>query len=267
MTYDLEKAVAELKAIRPSIKQVTLGTIPCFHDQMVVPANRFDFIVLPRENDLLVLKARASFNHELAANIVKFCESKHAEPKGVTVYDGFHCPGFSFTCVTLAAPSVSHCFTGESELLANNSTWVFPSHRCEFRTDTECDFDFLIGKGGRIDAIDWNRAPTPQAKVRLITDWPGGMLRKSKKLGIVQWESLIHLATSIPPSEELLVANIDDAEIHIVSTPDGFNCTGVISRDRLSAKELSALLKSFLFCQHRDHEISGGDPTQIERLV
>lgn len=249
MNYNFERAIAELKTIRPSIKQVTLGAIPCFHDQMVVPAHRFDFIVLPRENDLLILKARASFNHELATSIVKFCESKHAEPKGVTVCDGFYSPGFSFTCVTFVSPSISRCFTGESEFLASNSTLVFPSYRCEFRSDPESDFDFLIGKGGRIDAIDWNRAPTPQARVRLLTDWPGGMLRKGKKLGIVQWKSLIQIATNIPPSEELLVANIEDSEIHIVSTPDGFNCSGAVSRDHLSSKELSAILESFLLCQ------------------
>src|SRR5690349_17478249 len=104
MTYDPEKAIAELKATWPNIKEVTLGATPCFHDQMVVPAHRYDSIVLPRERDILVLKARDSFNHELAANIMKFCESKRAEPTGVTVYDGFHGPGFSFTCVTFVAP-------------------------------------------------------------------------------------------------------------------------------------------------------------------
>jgi hypothetical protein len=250
MTYDREKAIAELKALRPEIEEATLGTTPIFHYQIVVPAHPFDFIVLPRKQDLLVIKARASFNRDLAANIVTFCEYKPAEPTGLTVYDGFHSPGFSFECVTLVAPSISRCFKGESEYLADNATWAFPSYRCEFRDDPEGkDFDFLIGKGGRIDVMDWNRAPTPQAKIRLLTDWPGGMLAKRKKLGIVQWESLIRIATNIPPSEELLVANVEDDEIHILSTQDGFICSGAVSREHLSTEELSAILESFLLCQ------------------
>jgi len=75
------------------------------------------------------------------------------------------------------------------------------------------------------------------------------MLAKRKKLGIVQWQSLIHIATNLPANEEVLVANIEDAEIHVSSTNAGFCRSGAVSGNQLSTTDLAAILESFLLCQ------------------
>jgi hypothetical protein len=252
MAYDPARATAELKKVAQEAEELTFGGTPCYQYQIVVPAYPFDFVVLLREHDLLVIKARGSFDRELASNIVSFCEHKNAETTGLTVFEGFSCPGYSFECVTFAPPPISRCFTGESEYLADSATWAFPSYNCEFRSDPNGkDFDFLLGKGGRIEAMDWNREPMPQARIRLLTDWPGGVLAKRKKLGIVQWKSLVHIATNLPPGEEVVVANLDDQEIHISSSARGFNCSGAVSREGLAPADLADFLKTFLFMKAR----------------
>src|SRR5262245_28087490 len=125
MAFDPAKAIGELKKIQPDMTELTLGRTTCFHYRIIVPAHPFDFIVLPREQDLLVIKARGSFNRELASHIVSFCEHKRAEPTGLTVFEGFHCSGYSFECVTFAAASISRSFEGKSEYLTDYATWAF----------------------------------------------------------------------------------------------------------------------------------------------
>lgn len=245
MDYDLTRAIAELKKLKPNAEELKFGETSCLHYQTVVPAHTFDFVVLLREHDLLVVRARGSFNRELAANIVKFCEGRKSET-GIKVFDGFSSPGYSFDCITLAAPSISRCFSSESEYLAEIATWAFPSFACEFRTDPDGEnFDFLLGKGSRIEAIDWNREPTPQARIRLLTDWPGGLLRKRKNLGIVHWEAVIGIGTKLPLGEVVVIANLEDKEIRISSTCSGFDCSGSVCREQLSADDLAHLLKEF----------------------
>lgn len=82
MAYDRAIAIAELTKIQPSAEELILGWISCIHFQIIVPAHSFDFVILPREHDLLVIKARGLFDHELATSIVAFCEHKSPVSSG-----------------------------------------------------------------------------------------------------------------------------------------------------------------------------------------
>lgn len=254
MTCDREKLLKELLSLEPGAAELELAGQKCFHYAVKVPAFTLDFVVVARDDALVVLKARDSYDEELATGLAELVAGKPLLSDTVMVHEGFSCPGRSFDRVTIVPPRWAGCFSGQSELLQACSYWAFPSHRCEiqpgFRGE---DFSFLIGKGARISVMDWNREPTPQARVQLLTAWPGGMLAKRKKPGIIQWESVIHTVTSMPPGVSVRLLNALDDEARVTALDGAFELdragTGNGGERVPDVESLRGVLRSFFLCE------------------
>jgi hypothetical protein len=254
--YNAQRSVAELLAIQPDAARVVLNGNECYHYRVAVPAFSIDYLAAPRLNELVVLQARDSYNEQLARILLDFVNGAKFDTDTISVLGGFACPGYSFDRVTVVPPPSVRSFRGRSNFLEACGFWVLPSNLCEFQPKLSADdFSFLISnKGGRIEAMNWNRSPTPQARIRLLTDWPGGMLAKRSKPGVVQWQSVIHMVKELPRNVTVLILNALSDEARITAQPNGYQCTIKPARgtdlDRRVAREgLEDFLKSFLLCK------------------
>ena len=255
MEHALHRVEDELRGIEPHARRLGLGGRDCLHFQIAAPAFTFDNIVAPHQDGVVVLKARDSYRADLAEELLQFIQGKELAPDAILVHQGFRSRATRFDHVTVVPPRWANCFQHQSDYLQRRSYWVLPSYRCEFQSGLNGqEFELLIGnKGGRIAVADWNRAPTPQARIQLLTEWPGGSLRRTRTPGIVYWQAVVRTATELPDDVAIRILNIVGDELRVSRTHGAYQCTVTGPRApettcAVDRETLEALLTTFLRC-------------------
>lgn len=162
--HEFEAQVAEsLKAISKHAEQITIGSFSVWHWTSVTPSFRFDTVarLFPASRRLVVLRARSSFDPDLAAYLLSHATEdwlRRRPLETVSLDPRFDFASRRYDGVGVAPPAVAKCFQSQSPFLAEHSFWVFPVMKDDFRGDEDCEeFHFRLGKGGRIALVDWKR--------------------------------------------------------------------------------------------------------------
>lgn len=163
---------------------------------------------------------------DIAEDVLEFIFASKVPPSrrgAVTVLDGFQSSRCKFDAVVCVPPSIARKFDTQSDRLAEVTTWVVPAYSCEFLDgQSGKDFQFAIStRGAGIEAMEWDRHPVPQLRVQLMTDWPGGMLAKRKKPGMVSLSMIAVMIEDLPnESVELCIVDLRDRKMHVRKNGD-----------------------------------------------
>jgi hypothetical protein len=213
----------ELLKIEPESRKMQLGKHAVLYYQIIVPAFTFDvvFCAIGRGRAIEVC-ARSGFSFEIAQRILDFAVANEYEPlssDAITVLDGFECSPPGFETVTLVPPAIGKRYaTNGSPKLDEVTVWAIPGYKCELQDgQSGTDFEFCNSNGGaKIHVVEWDREPTPQVRIQLLTDWPGGALRKRKRPGIMSFDSVVSTTQYIPEaSVEVRIVDFRNRELDV----------------------------------------------------
>ncbi|MEU4420441.1 hypothetical protein AB0F81_07415 [Actinoplanes sp. NPDC024001] len=130
-----------------------------------------------RDGRVTVLRAElGSFREDVAAALLDL----PAEPSGVVRAVALHVAGLALDRAVVRGPGVE--FPADPVLSARTVS-VDVAHRSEV-LDGEDAAAFLLtttGKSLGLPLHDWNREPLARADARLLDDWPGGPIRRSRR--------------------------------------------------------------------------------------
>ena len=252
MEYDQNLAMGKLLEIMPESELFSYLGLHCFKYETTTPAHKFVEIIMFRNDGVLVLKARDSYDANLAEQILGFVAPIALNFSKVSVYSGFSYPNKEFNHITIVPPEWSSCFT-QSDYLRSVAFWAFPSHRCEIQEGfIGSDFGSLISKGSRISVINWDRNIIPQIRLRLLTDWTGGMLAKGRKPFLNPWDSSIFILKCLPCGQAVELMNSKQELTVIAKTKDGWRLSPTypeISRnDVLATNDIQLIKEMETFC-------------------
>lgn len=195
----------EVLRIYPDARQLDdFRGLALWHEVTVTPAHTYDQILaLPLSGLALSLRCRSGFALDIAqALLAHFLARRPAalEPDQLTVMPGLRLPNSSFDAVTYVPPAVASLFQHQSAQLNAVTAWLVPTHTCEFRSGQGPTAFWFGVRHGDITVIDWTRGPTPLIRARLLSRWPGGMLRYTKKPFHLRYASLSYLLPALPSS-------------------------------------------------------------------
>lgn len=138
-----------------------------------LPAGPVTIIFRVRSGRVTVVRAtNGSYREDMAAALLAIPD----EPADIVRTAPLHVPGSVLDrAVVLSA--------GDTPYLADRTVSVYAAHRSEvLEGETQDAFLFTTtGKGISLPVHDWNREPLPRADARLLDDWPGGPIRRSKR--------------------------------------------------------------------------------------
>jgi hypothetical protein len=194
-----------------------------FHVVTRTPAHRFDSVVaIHAAGHVLQATARRGFDPAVARHLLgRFARhDPSALPRDAlfvaTDVDG---PGRPFDTAVHVPPPIARRFRSRSALLEASTSWIVPGHRCEFRSGhDEAAFRFGLEDGG-IDVLDWTREPTPLIRAQLLSAWPGGMLRASRRPLPLDVGSLRYLLPALPATVKgLRIVSTGETEVLVRRT-------------------------------------------------
>ena len=155
----------ELKRIRPSLEQCSLGQFSVLVYKTVVPAFDMTGLVLPISETMAVeVLAKDSYDPELALFLLSEADKATGEMEnaGAIIEISVEFPDpYKFDSICIAPPKVAKRFEGESEELSEHLFWVFPAYKGEFPTGS--DNKYFVQKITRKDnemvsVVRWDRA-------------------------------------------------------------------------------------------------------------
>jgi hypothetical protein len=198
---DLEQ---ELLRIEPEASRMQIGNHAVLHYRTVVPAFSFDTVFRTVGKSALEVCARSGFSFDIAQRVLDFAIERMPESlrsDAITVLDGFDCARPGFETVILVPPAIARRYeTSGSAKLADATIWAIPGYRCELQDGhSREDFEFCYSnRGAKIKVVEWDRKPTPQVRIQLLTEWPGGSLRKRRKPGVMSLDYIVSVMHEIP---------------------------------------------------------------------
>jgi len=133
-----------------------------------------------RDGRLTLLRAAdGSYREDLAVALLDAADRAPGRLGDVVHVQPLDLDGLALDRVVVYLPV--QAYRGRPELSAA-TVRVVPAHRSEVRPgESRDEFEETTGKSMRLPVDEWARSPRPRAAVRLLDDWPGGPLARTRR--------------------------------------------------------------------------------------
>ena len=204
-----------------------------WHDVTSTPAYTFHQVfAIHSRGEAYSFRARNGFDVGLAQqmfSVFLLHRPEELSRERLTVLTGVSLRGRPFETLVHVPPQVASLFESQSRPLSQAAAWIVPAYECEFRTGHDAKAFWIALNYGGIDVIDWAREPVPLIRGHLISPWPGGMLRFTRRPFYLGYSSLTYILPAIPASiaglrllstrdTEVIVRRFDDGTFRVTAT-------------------------------------------------